>query len=70
MDYRKTKFYKNMDSFTASQYAEGYMDGEGASMDEQLTAWQWLHDTKQAYKLQGFYGRTASRLIEEGAILK
>ena len=31
-------------------------------------AWQWLHDTHNAYKLQGWYGRTARDLINEGII--
>ena len=65
--YRYTKFYKEMDSYTATAYAEGFCEGEGATMDEQLTAWQWLHDKRLAYSLQGFFGRTPSRLVEEGA---
>jgi len=29
-------------------------------------AWQHLIDTAQVWSLQGWYGRTATRLIEEG----
>jgi len=59
-----------MTSYRACELAEGFGDGEGASEDEILTAWQYLHDTRQAYSLQGFYGRTATSLIEQGAIAK
>ena len=68
--YRETKLYKNMTPYLACALAEGFGEGEGATIDEQLTAWQWLHDTGQAYKLQGFYGRTASNLIAQKAIAK
>lgn len=66
--YRDTQFYKKMNSYTATAYAEGFCEGEGATMDEQLTAWQWLHDKGLAYQLQGFFGRTARSLIESGSI--
>ncbi len=46
--------------------AEGYLDTE----DEQdiIDAWQHLHDTGLAYRLQGWFGRTAQSLIEQGVI--
>ena len=69
-NYRKTKFYKSLNSYMATAYAEGFCEGEGASEVEQLTAWQYLHDKRIAYQLQGFFGRTATALIEAGAILK
>ena len=68
MQYRKTKLYKEMTPYLATAIAEGFCEGEGASEKDQLTAWQYLHDTRQAYKLQGFFGRTASHLIENGYI--
>ncbi len=68
--YRDTQFYKEMTPYIATAYAEGFCEGEGASTDEQLTAWQWLHDTGNAYKLQGWFGRQAQALIEAGAIAK
>ena len=34
--------------------------------EEYLDAWQWLIDSGQVWKLQGWYGRTASMLISDG----
>ena len=33
---------------------------------EYLDAWQWLIDTGHVWKLQGWYGRTATMLISDG----
>ena len=68
MDYRKTKLYKKLTPYLAAAYAEGFCEGEGASEQEQLTAWQYLIDTGQCWKLQGWYGRTATALLEQGLI--
>ena len=72
MNYRKTKLYKKMiqNTYLATAYAEGFCEGEGASKDDQLTAWQVLVDTGEAWQLQGFFGRTAQGLIEAGYIDK
>ena len=67
MNYRKTKLYKTLTSFNACAIAEGF-DGEEHTKAEILTAWQWLVDTGQCWSLQGWYGRTATYLIEEGFI--
>lgn len=37
-----------------------------ADESETLAAWQHLIDTGTVWSLQGFYGRTATRLIEAG----
>jgi len=37
-----------------------------ADYDEEVEAWQHLIDTAIVWQLQGWYGRTATRLIEEG----
>ena len=66
---RATKLYKSMTSYNACAIAEGF-DGEEHTEKELLTAWQYLHDTRQAYSLQGWYGRTASRLLDGGYIRK
>jgi hypothetical protein len=41
---------------------------EDASIDEQLQAWQSLVDSGLVWQLQGWYGRTATQLIEQGLI--
>jgi hypothetical protein len=52
--------------YLATAYAEGFCEGEGATKEEQLGAWQYLIDTGMAWKLQGFFGRQANALIEAG----
>lgn len=57
-----------MTGYLACAIAEGFSEGEGASEEEQLEAWQYLVDTGLAWTLQGWYGRTATDLIEAGKI--
>ena len=57
---------REMTSYLATGLAEGFEIPE--SMEELISAWQYLHDTKLAYKLQGFFGRNAKHLIEQGII--
>lgn len=56
-----------MDQFTAVSIAEGFNGGEDATIEEQREAWQFLIDTGLAWRLQGWFGRTAESLIEAGA---
>ncbi len=37
-----------------------------ADIEEETAAWQYLIDTGLAWRLQGWYGRTAKRLIDDG----
>lgn len=67
-DLRKSKSYKELDSYLATARAEGFNEGDGATEHEQLCAWQYLHDKGLAYRLQGWFGRTAQNLIENGLI--
>jgi hypothetical protein len=53
-----------MDIFTATMIAEGVDDAE--SEEQYFEAWQMLIDTGVCWKLQGFFGRTAASLIEQG----
>jgi len=46
--------------------AEGWIEPE--SEEQLIKAWQHLHDTGIAYKLQGWFGRAAKHLIKEGII--
>ena len=41
-------------------------DGEGATKKEAIAAWQFLIDTGACWQLQGWFGRTAAYLIDEG----
>ena len=53
-----------MDSYTATGIAEGFIDAE--SEEQIIEAWQTLIDTGLCWQLQGFFGRTAANLIQEG----
>lgn len=55
-----------MDNYTAVGIAEGFIDAD--SEEKVIAAWQYLHDTGLAYQLQGFFGRTAQHLLNEGII--
>ena len=45
--------------------AEGFEEG---TEEQIIEAWQYLHDTGLAYKLQGRFGRMAQSLLEQGVI--
>jgi hypothetical protein len=55
-----------MTSYDAVMIAEGAMEAE--SEEQVIEAWQLLHDTGLAYQLQGFFGRTAHQLVQQGII--
>ena len=44
------------------------VEGDAESEEQALEAWQYLVNTGLAFQLQGSYGRTAARLIEDGLI--
>ena len=46
--------------------AEGWIEAKNEK--QVVDAWQYLHDTGLAYDLQGWFGRTARDLINEGII--
>lgn len=58
---------QQMELFRAAMVAEGVEDVE--TEEEYLAAWQLLVDTGACWRLQGWFGRTAAGLIEEGLIL-
>ena len=53
-----------MNTFDAVGIAEGWIDAE--SEEQVIEAWQLLIDTGLAWRLQGWFGRTAAALIEQG----
>ena len=56
---------EKLDDYTAVMIAEGVED---AGYHRTVEAWQYLHDTGLAYRLQGWFGRTAQSLIDRGII--
>lgn len=59
---------QKMTSYLACAIAEGFCEGEGASKEEQIEVWQYLVDTGLCWQLQGWYGRTATDLLNAGII--
>jgi hypothetical protein len=52
--------------YRAVALAEGFEEPDDT--EELRAAWQHLHDTGLAYRLQGWFGRQARHLIEAGVI--
>jgi hypothetical protein len=55
-----------MDTYQAVGLAEGFIEAD--TEEQVIEAWQTLVDTGMAWQLQGWFGRTARHLIEEGYI--
>ena len=53
-----------MDNYKAIGIAEGFLFA--ANENEYIAAWQYLIDTGLCWRLQGWFGRTAARLIDDG----
>jgi hypothetical protein len=56
-----------MDTYTATGIAEGFIDAQDDA--EVIEAWQTLIDTGLAWQLQGWFGRQAQHMIDEGYCL-
>ena len=54
-----------MTDYDAISIAEGYAHDD-CTEAQYKAAWQYLIDTGLAWRLQGWVGRTASRMIEAG----
>ena len=55
-----------MTNYEAVSIAEGFCEGENATREQQIEAWQHLIDTGLAWTLPGWFGRNAQSLIEQG----
>jgi len=55
-----------MDNYRAVALAEGFETTDDP--EEVRAAWQHLVDTGLAWRLQGWFGRTAADLIRQGVI--
>jgi hypothetical protein len=55
-----------INTFQAVGIAEGFIEAD--SEDQIIEAWQYLVDSGIVWQLQGWFGRTATDLIERGFI--
>lgn len=56
-----------MDSYTACSIIEGFC-GFTPTREDELNAWSTLIANGDCWRLQGFYGRFAAQLIDNGII--
>ena len=61
-----TKKHKKEMLFNAVMIAEGAMDPTPTM--SYVDAWQHLVDTGEVWKLQGWFGRAAARMISQGTL--
>ena len=66
MENQRTKI--KWTSYLATAYAEGFCEGENASLEEQIEAWAYLIKNKICWELQGWFGRSAQNLIDNDMI--
>ena len=55
----------SFDTYTAVGLAEGFVEG---TEEEVIAAWQYLHTSRLAYQLQGWFGRQAQEMLRAGII--
>lgn len=60
---------RGLQEITRANKAVKIVDGSTtATREERIKAWQYLVDTELAWKLGGWYQKTASKLMKEGVI--
>ena len=57
---------QQLDAYTATGIAEGFIECDDP--EQVRAAWQFLHDTRLGYQLQGWFGRTLRDLIAAGEV--
>lgn len=65
-----TENFEIKNSYEACAYAEGFCEGANATPLQQLKAWAYIIKHGTWRTLQGWYGRTAHSLIEQGYITR
>jgi hypothetical protein len=63
-DVMTREYLRNWNTFDAVMVAEGDVEVENEEVF--IDAWQYLIDTGIVWTLQGYFGRTAASLIEQG----
>ena len=65
---KKLNFFTVSDVYTACGIIEEFVDIPTGvdTYEANVQAWQYLIDTGHAWTLQGWYGRNAQALIQEG----
>ena len=56
-------------SYEACAIVEGFAESDPTN-EELMEAWAYLIKTGDCWNLQGFYGREATRLIQQGFVSK
>lgn len=56
--------------YLACAYAEGFCEGEVASLEEQIEAWAYIYDNNLHHSLQAFYSRKLEVFVDDDILSK